>query len=381
MTKITWKPGTMLAPVPPALISCGTMEKPNVMTAAWTGIISSDPVMTYVSIRPSRYSHDIIKESGEFVINLANLPLAKATDFCGIKSGRDTDKFKEAGITAAPCSEIKAPQVLEAPVSIECKVKSVVNYGTHDMFVAEVVAVNVDDKYIDEDGKLWLEKSGLLAYVHGFYYTLGRNLGKFGFSVEKKPKKSPAKDFVVKEESIENAEAASERKTRPERRHTQERRTDEGSRPRRPRDFGNGGERRGRSNDAPRERRSYDDKPREKRNYGDAPRERRSFDDKPRDRRNFDDAPRERRAFDDRKPKRFSDDRRRSFDDRAPRRDNRDGDFRKEERSFDERRPSRSSYSGGKKFDGKTKFEKARRENDKAPASAPRKRYGKLKSN
>lgn len=197
MSKITWKPGTMLAPVPPALISCGTVDKPNVMTAAWTGIIASDPAMTYVSIRPSRYSHELIKESGEFVINLTNLPLVKAADWCGVKSGRNIDKFKEMGLTAEACSEIKAPQIKEAPVSLECKVVNIKNFGTHDMFLAEIVAVNVDDKYIDEEGKLWLEKAGLVAYVHGFYYTLGRKLGKFGFSVEKKPKKNKEKDFKV----------------------------------------------------------------------------------------------------------------------------------------------------------------------------------------
>lgn len=201
MTKITWKPGTLLAPVPPALISCGTVEKPNVMTAAWTGIIASDPAMTYVSIRPSRYSHQIIKDSKEFVINLPNLPLAFATDWCGVKSGKDVNKFKEMNLTASPCSQVKAPQIEEAPVSLECKVKSITNYGTHDMFLAEIVAVNVDDKYIDESGKLWLEKAGLLAYVHGFYYTLGRKLGKFGFSVEKKPKKVKEKEFEVKTEN------------------------------------------------------------------------------------------------------------------------------------------------------------------------------------
>ena len=201
MTKITWKPGTLLAPVPPALISCGTVEKPNVMTAAWTGIIASDPAMTYVSIRPSRYSHQIIKDSKEFVINLPNLPLAFATDWCGVKSGKNVDKFKEMNLTASPCSQVKAPQIEEAPVSLECKVKNITNYGTHDMFLAEIVAVNVDDKYIDEAGKLWLEKAGLLAYVHGFYYTLGRKLGKFGFSVEKKPKKVKEKEFEVKTEN------------------------------------------------------------------------------------------------------------------------------------------------------------------------------------
>ena len=186
MTKITWKPGTMLAPVPPALISCGTVEKPNVMTAAWTGIVNSEPPMTYVSIRPSRYSHHLISESGEFVINLTNLPLAAAADYCGVKSGRDVNKFKEMHLTAAPCSQLKAPQIKESPVSIECRVRDIHTFGSHDMFLAEIVAVNVDDKYLDEDGKLWLEKAGLVAYVHGFYYTLGRNLGKFGFSVDKK---------------------------------------------------------------------------------------------------------------------------------------------------------------------------------------------------
>lgn len=212
MTKITWKPGTLLAPVPPALISCGTLEKPNVMTAAWTGIIASDPAMTYVSIRPSRYSHQLIKESGEFVINLTHLPLVKAADWCGVKSGKNVDKFKEMGLTAAPCSKIKAPQIEEAPVSLECKVKSVTNYGTHDMFLAEIVAVDVDDKYIDEDGKLWLEKAGLIAYVHGFYYTLGRKIGKFGFSVEKNPKKVKEKDFQPKEKIAKNKTIAPQKK-------------------------------------------------------------------------------------------------------------------------------------------------------------------------
>ena len=206
MTKITWKAGTLLAPVPPALISCGTIDKPNVMTAAWTGIIASEPAMTYVSIRPSRYSHELISQSGEFVINLPNLPLATATDYCGVKSGRNIDKFKEMNLTASPCSKISAPQIEEAPVSLECKVKNVSHYGTHDMFLAEIIAVNVDDKYIDETGKLWLEKAGLLAYVHGFYYTLGRKLGKFGFSVEKKPKKVKEKEFEVKIKPENNKE-------------------------------------------------------------------------------------------------------------------------------------------------------------------------------
>lgn len=185
MSKITWKPGTMLAPVPPALISCGTVEKPNVMTAAWTGIVNSEPPMTYVSIRPSRYSYGLIKESGEFVINLTTLPLAEAADFCGVKSGRNTDKFQEAQLSPLPCSKVKAPQIAESPVSLECRVRKIFSFGSHDMFLAEIVAVNVEESFIDDKGRLDLEKAGLVAYAHGHYYTLGRNLGGFGFSVNK----------------------------------------------------------------------------------------------------------------------------------------------------------------------------------------------------
>jgi len=186
MAKITWRAGTLLAPIPPALISCGTLKKPNVMTAAWTGIIASDPVLTYVSIRPSRLSHEIISQTKEFVINLPNLPLSHATDFCGVKSGRDIDKFKACNLTPAKCQNVKAPQILEAPISLECQVIDIKTFGTHDMFLAEVKAVHVDDQYINKAGALDIQKAGLIAYAHGFYYTLGRKLGKFGFSVEKK---------------------------------------------------------------------------------------------------------------------------------------------------------------------------------------------------
>lgn len=185
MTKITWKPGTMLSPLPPVLVSSGTVANPNVMTVAWTGIICSDPVITYVSIRPSRFSYDIIKESGEFVINIPTWKLVAAVDYCGVKSGRNIDKFKEMELTPQACTQVSAPQIAECPLSLECKVKSVTPYGTHDMFLAEVVAVNVDDAYIDEKGALDLEKAGILAFAHGKYYTLGRNLGSFGFSVNK----------------------------------------------------------------------------------------------------------------------------------------------------------------------------------------------------
>ncbi len=186
MAKISWRAGTLIAPLPPALISSGSITKPNVMTAAWTGIISSDPAMTYVSIRPTRYSHEIILQSKEFVINLPGVELAKATDFCGVKSGRDTDKFKICHLTPKACTHIKAPQIKEAPVSIECKVVDVQNFGSHDMFLAQIVGVNVDDAYLNKQGALDLQKAGLLAYAHGFYYTLGKKIGKFGFSVEKK---------------------------------------------------------------------------------------------------------------------------------------------------------------------------------------------------
>ncbi len=213
MAKITWKPGTMEYPLPPVMVSCGTMEKPNIMTAAWTGIVSSEPAMTYVSIRPSRYSHQLIKESGEFVINLTTLQLVTAADFCGVKSGRETDKFKEMELTPGACSQVSCPQIMESPVSIECKVVSVTNYGSHDMFLAEIVAVNVDDKYLDQDGKLWLEKAGLIAYSHNYYYTLGRNVGFFGFSVCRSALKAKEKmkNVVVEVKEPKIAKPAAEK--------------------------------------------------------------------------------------------------------------------------------------------------------------------------
>jgi flavin reductase (DIM6/NTAB) family NADH-FMN oxidoreductase RutF len=186
MVKIAWKPGTMLAPVPPALISCGTPEKPNVMTVAWTGIICTEPTLVYVSLRPSRYSNEIIRKTGEFVINVPTVALARAVDLCGVKSGRDVNKFELAGITAQKCEKITAPQVAEAPISLECKVKEITSFGTHDMFLAEVVAVDIEDGLLSEGGALDLTRAGLLAYAHGFYYELGKKIGKFGWSVEKK---------------------------------------------------------------------------------------------------------------------------------------------------------------------------------------------------
>ncbi len=198
MTKQTWRPGTMLSPLPPALISSGDTEHPNVMTAAWTGIICSDPVITYVSLRPSRYTHELVSQNKEFVINLPTWKEAEAVDTVGVKSGRDTNKFALTGLTPEPSTAVAAPQIKECPVSMECRVLEVRPFGTHDMFLAEVVAVNVDEQYIDETGALNLEKAGLLAYAHGFYYTLGRKIGKFGFSVEKKKPAAPAMNTVLK---------------------------------------------------------------------------------------------------------------------------------------------------------------------------------------
>ena len=198
MAKLQWKPGTLLAPAPPALVSCGTMEEHNVLTAAWTGIVNSEPPMTYVSIRPQRHSHSIIQENGEFVINLPTEAIVKATDLCGVKSGRDVDKFALAGLTAEPSNLVAAPGIAECPISLECKVREVTSLGSHDMFLADIVAVDVDPKYVDEKGALHMEKAGLLAYAHGDYFGLGKQLGTFGFSVRKKPLKKGRKPVKKK---------------------------------------------------------------------------------------------------------------------------------------------------------------------------------------
>ena len=196
MAKIDWKGSTLLSPVPPALVSCGTPEHPNALCIAWTGIVNSQPPKTYVSVRPERYSHGLIRESGEFVINLPTTALAKAVDWCGVKSGRDVDKFAAMGLHAAPASKVGCPLLAESPVSLECKVFQCLELGSHDLFLADVVAVDVDEALLDSAGKLHLERAGLLAYAHGDYYALGKQLGKFGWSVRKKkpaPKKPGAR--------------------------------------------------------------------------------------------------------------------------------------------------------------------------------------------
>lgn len=185
--KQVWKPGNMLYPVPAAMISCQREgEKPNILTIAWTGTICSDPVMVSISVRKSRYSYPIIKETGEFVINLTTKELAFATDYCGVKSGKDIDKFKEMKLTAQKATKVSCPIIAESPVNLECKVKEVIELGSHDMFIAEVVAVDVSEEYMDANGKFELNSTDLIAYSHGEYFTLGEKIGKFGYSVQKK---------------------------------------------------------------------------------------------------------------------------------------------------------------------------------------------------
>ncbi len=186
MGKQYWKPGNMLYPVPAVMVSCQREgEKPNIITVAWSGTINTDKPMLYISVRKSRYSYDIIKESGEFVVNLVNRELTYATDFCGVRSGRDLDKFQEMKLTPLPSKYISAPGIAQSPVNIECKVTQIMELGSHDMFLAEVVGVTIDDKYMDEKGKFHLNDAGLVAYSHGEYFELGKKLGKFGYSVQK----------------------------------------------------------------------------------------------------------------------------------------------------------------------------------------------------
>ncbi|MBC8558464.1 flavin reductase family protein [Fumia xinanensis] len=192
MGKQVWKPGTMVSPVPPVMVSCGSLEKPNILTIAWTGIVNTIPAMTYISVRPQRFSYPLIKESREFVINLTTRALTWAADYCGVKSGADTDKFSVCKLTPAPASQVGAPLIKESPVNIECRVNQVIPLGSHDMFLAEIVAVNVDEVLVDQNGKLHLDQSGLVAYSHGEYFALGEKLGSFGYSVRKKPKNNPA---------------------------------------------------------------------------------------------------------------------------------------------------------------------------------------------
>lgn len=187
MSRQTWKPGNMLYPLPVVMVSCQRPgEKPNIITIAWAGTICSDPACLSISVRKERHSYDIIKETGEFVVNLTTKELAFATDYCGVKSGRDIDKFKECGLTPLKSNVVAAPGIEESPVCIECKVKEIIPLGTHDMFIAEVVSVQADEKYMNETGKFDLALAQPIVYSHGTYHELGEKIGTFGYSVKKK---------------------------------------------------------------------------------------------------------------------------------------------------------------------------------------------------
>lgn len=188
MTKQDWKPGTMVYPLPAVMVSCGsTPDEYNIITISWTGTICTNPAMCYISVRPERHSYDIIKRNMEFVINITTEELAYATDWCGVKSGRNVNKFKEMKLTAGEASIVKAPVIEESPLSIECRVKEIIPLGSHHMFIANVVNVKADERYIDpESGRFELDKAGIIAYSHGFYYALAEKIGRFGWSVKKK---------------------------------------------------------------------------------------------------------------------------------------------------------------------------------------------------
>ena len=184
-----WKPGTFVYPIPAVMVTSGDMENSNIMTVAWTGIINTNPALVYISVRPERYSYNLIKENKEFVINLTTEELAFATDWCGVRSGAKFDKFKEMNLTKEKANFVKCPLIKESPVSIECKVIEERDNGSHTMFLAEVLSIDADDKYIDENGAFDISKCDLIAYANGGYYTVDKKIGKFGFSVQKKQKK------------------------------------------------------------------------------------------------------------------------------------------------------------------------------------------------
>ena len=188
MAKINWRGGALIAPVPPVMVSCGSADAPNIITIAWTGIINTIPPKTYISVRPKRHSYNIIKESGEFVINLTPASLVRSADYCGIYTGAKVDKFKKCGLTPAPSKEVSCVSIEECPLSLECRVTDIIPLGTHDMFLADIVSVSVDENLLDEKGALHLDRAHLAAFAHGEYFELGKKLGNFGFSVKKSKK-------------------------------------------------------------------------------------------------------------------------------------------------------------------------------------------------
>lgn len=184
--KVSWKPGTMLAPVPVVMVTCSNGSKTNIITIGWAGTICSEPPMVSISVRPNRFSYKLIKESGEFVINIPTKKLAKETDLCGVISGSKYDKFHETGLTQGKSTSINTPIIMECPINLECKVKQEIELGSHNMFLAEITAVQVSKEFIDKEGKFLTDKANLLGYAHGTYVPLGKQIGTFGFSVKKK---------------------------------------------------------------------------------------------------------------------------------------------------------------------------------------------------
>ncbi len=194
MSKIKLKGGALLAPLPPVMVSCGSMDKPNILTVAWTGILNTVPPKTYIAVRPRRHSHGIISETGEFVLNLTPAALVRAADYCGMYTGAKVDKFQRCKLTPVAADEVSAPMIGECPLSLCCRVTAVQEMGTHDLFFADIVGVYADEGLMDEKGKLHLERADLCAYAHGEYFALGKRIGTFGFSAAKKKKKQPSKN-------------------------------------------------------------------------------------------------------------------------------------------------------------------------------------------
>lgn len=193
MAKKTLKGGALLAPLPPTMVSCGDMDDSNIITIGWTGILNTIPPKTYISVRPTRHSYNIIKEKGEFVINLTPSNLVKEADYCGIYTGKKVNKFEKCKLTKIKGTQVDAPMIEECPVNIECRVTDVISLGSHDMFMADILAVNVDEELFDKEGKMRLDKANLVCYAHGEYFELGKRIGKFGFSTNKKKKHNKKK--------------------------------------------------------------------------------------------------------------------------------------------------------------------------------------------
>jgi len=208
MAKQLWKPGNMIYPLPAVMVSVTDGEgHDNIITVAWTGTVCTNPAMAYISVRPSRYSYDMIRKTGEFVINLTTEKLAYATDFCGVRSGRDVDKFRKLNLTKEKAQFVSAPMIGEAPVSIECRVREVKELGSHDMFLADVLAVHADEAYMDKNNRFRLNDAGLLVYSHGEYLAGGRKVGTFGYSVKKKQQKKQMQKKLDKKSDRESERA------------------------------------------------------------------------------------------------------------------------------------------------------------------------------